>query len=97
LRAVVKARPEFGAIESMDMPSPKIEPNEVLVEIKACGICGSDLGLYEWREPDRYRMGIPIKPPVIIGHEPAGVVAEIGAAVPESWGLKVGDHVASDS
>jgi threonine dehydrogenase-like Zn-dependent dehydrogenase len=69
----------------------------VLVQIKACGICGSDLGLYEWREADRYRLGIPIKPPVIIGHEPAGVVAEIGPEVPSSYGLKVGDHVAADS
>lgn len=97
MRAVVKARAEFGAIEPADMPAPKIEPNEVLVQIKACGICGSDLGLYEWRESDRYRLGIPIQPPVIIGHEPAGVVAELGPEVPASWGLKIGDHVASDS
>ena len=97
MKAVVKTRPEPGAVEAMDMPMPKIEPNEVLVQIKACGICGSDLGLYEWREADRFRLGIPIKPPVIIGHEPAGVVAELGSEVPESWGLKLGDRVASDS
>ena len=86
MKAVVKTKPEFGAVEALDMPMPKIEPNEVLVQIKACGICGSDLGLYEWREADRFRFGIPIEPPVIIGHEPAGVVAEVGAEVPESWG-----------
>ena len=63
MKAVVKTKPEPGAIEAMDMPMPKIEPNEVLVQIKACGICGSDLGLYEWREADRFRLGIPIKPP----------------------------------
>jgi threonine dehydrogenase-like Zn-dependent dehydrogenase len=97
MRAVVKARPEYGAIEPMEMPMPKIEPTEVLVQIKACGICGSDLGLYDWREADRFRMGIPIKPPVIIGHEPAGVVAEIGSEVPAIRGLKVGDRVAADS
>lgn len=97
MKAVVKTKPEFGAIEAVDMPVPKIEYNEVLVQIKACGICGSDLGLYEWREPDRYRLGIPIIPPVIIGHEPAGVVVELGSEVPASWGLKPGDRIASDS
>ncbi|MFC1970481.1 zinc-binding dehydrogenase [Chloroflexota bacterium] len=97
MKAVVKIRPEPGAIEAMDMPMPKIQPNEVLVQIKACGICGSDLGLYEWREPSRFRSGIPIKPPVIIGHEPAGVVAEIGSEVPKICGLKTGDRVACDS
>jgi len=97
MRAVVKARPEPGAIEVIDMPIPEIKPNEALVRIEACGICGSDLGLYEWRKADRIRDGLPIIPPVIIGHEPSGTVIEIGSAVPESAGLKNGIRVASDS
>lgn len=97
MKVVVKARAGVGQIEVQDAPKPKIKPREVLVQIKYCGICGTDLGLYEWRESARYRRGIPIDLPVIIGHEASGVVAEIGAEVPKSRGLKVGDRVASDS
>ncbi len=94
MRAVVKAKPGVG-IDVMDMPEPKtIKPTEALVQIKACGICGSDVGLYEWREGDRYRRGRLIPLPVIIGHEPAGVVVKVGSEVKN---LKPGDHVASDS
>jgi L-iditol 2-dehydrogenase len=97
LRAVVKTKAETGALEVLDMPMPVIRPNEVLVKIKACGICGTDLGIYEWRPEVRFYRGTPFEVPRIIGHEPAGEVMEIGADIPKSWSIKIGDHVASDA
>ncbi|HDI07792.1 MAG TPA: hypothetical protein ENF76_05455 [Candidatus Bathyarchaeota archaeon] len=63
-----------------EMPTPKIGDEEVLVEMKACGICGSDL--MEWYQSR--------KAPVVLGHEPAGVIAEAGKKVKE---FQVGDRV----
>src|SRR5690625_2593549 len=56
---------------------------QVLVEIEACGICGSDLHIYKGGHPT-------IKPPVIMGHEFAGKVVEIG---PNIEIIKIGDYV----
>jgi L-iditol 2-dehydrogenase len=63
-----------------EMPTPKVGPREILVEVKACGLCGSDL--MEWYAKE--------KAPAVLGHEPAGVVAEIGKGVTE---FEVGDRV----
>ena len=51
-----------------DMPQPKPGPDEIVVEMKACGICGSDLMDWYLRSRD----------PLVLGHEPSGVVAEVG-------------------
>ncbi|MFC2066019.1 zinc-binding dehydrogenase [Chloroflexota bacterium] len=93
MKAVAKTKPEVG-IEIIDIPEPKIKPHEALVQIEYCGICGTDVGFYEWRESERFRRGKPIPLPAIIGHEPAGVVVEVGAEVKN---VKPGDRVASDS
>jgi L-iditol 2-dehydrogenase len=62
---------------------PTIAANEVLIKVKAAGICGSDLHTYKGLHPFR-------KPPVIIGHELSGVVVKIGEAVSK---LQVGNRV----
>jgi len=54
-----------------EMPKPKIGPDEILVEMKACGICGSDL--MEWYLKNRA--------PLVLGHEPSGVIVEVGNKV----------------
>lgn len=54
-----------------DMPQPKIGPGELLIRVEACGICGSDV--MEW-----YRID---KVPLVLGHEIAGVVEEVGQRV----------------
>jgi len=63
-----------------DKPKPKIGPDEILVEMRACGVCGSDL--MEWYLRSRA--------PLVLGHEPVGVVAEAGKEVKN---FQVGDRV----
>jgi len=63
-----------------DMPIPKISQDEVLVEMRACGICGSDL--MDWYLKNRA--------PLVLGHEPSGIIAEKGEDVK---GFDVGDRV----
>jgi len=66
------------------IPVPKLEGNEVLVNVKACGICGSDIHIvYEGVTPTAYS-------PITLGHEPSGVIAALG---PEVEGWKVGERV----
>ncbi len=89
MKAVVKTKPSEG-IEILDLPMPQIKPNEVLVKVYACGICGTDLGIYEWRPADRFSGGKAIELPKVIGHEPSGVVIEVGSQVKD---IKVGDRI----
>jgi len=63
-----------------DMPVPEIGENEVLVEMKACGICGSDL--MDWYLKPRA--------PLVLGHEPAGIIAKKGSKVSN---FDIGDRV----
>lgn len=66
-----------------DIPVPELEYGEVLVSTKACGICGTDLHIIEGT-------GYKPKLPHILGHEPAGTVAELGPGVTK---FHVGDRV----
>ncbi|MEZ0162088.1 zinc-dependent alcohol dehydrogenase [Streptomyces althioticus] len=66
------------------VPDPKIEePTDAIIRITSSGLCGSDLHLYEVLTPF-------MTPGDILGHEPMGIVEEVGAAVPD---LQVGDRV----
>jgi len=82
---MLAARLAEGAEEfSLDeIPVPTIGSRDVLVEVHACAICGSDLHIMEGITPTPYR-------PITLGHEPAGVVREVGAEVD---GIIEGDHV----
>lgn len=89
MKAIAKTRPGPG-VELVEVPVPKPGPNELLVKVAVCGICGSDLHIYLWElNADR----VVTKFPTVIGHEPAGEVVEVGAGV---TGFKPGDHVALD-
>ena len=74
-------------LELMDFPDPTPGPDEVVLEIKASGMCGSDLHFYRAStsaEGGAQSLGLGGDgSPVIAGHEPCGVVADRGAAVPE--------------
>jgi L-iditol 2-dehydrogenase len=78
---------EYRKLELTDAPRPAVGPNDVLVRVAACGICGSDVHGYDGSSGRRI-------PPIIMGHEAAGVVEEIGAAVDR---VRVGDRVTFDS
>ncbi|NVM46898.1 MAG: alcohol dehydrogenase catalytic domain-containing protein, partial [Candidatus Lokiarchaeota archaeon] len=71
-------------LEEVDIPNITKE-DQVLVEIKACGICGTDLKIMEG--------GHPANDNTILGHEFAGIVRDVGESVQE---LKKGDKVVAD-
>lgn len=66
-----------------DLPEPDVGPDEVLIRVRACGICGSDVHVYE-RDDEGYMLypGM-IALPVVTGHEFAGEVVAVGAEVPD--------------
>ena len=78
---------EYMEMELVDMPKPTINPDEVLIRVKACGICGSDIHGLDGSTGRRI-------PPLVMGHEAAGVVAEIGSEVKD---IGEGDRVTFDS
>ncbi|MHB1698966.1 MAG: galactitol-1-phosphate 5-dehydrogenase [Acidobacteriaceae bacterium] len=78
---------EYEHLEVVDMPTPQPGPDDVLVRVAACGICGSDVHGYDGSTGRRI-------PPVVMGHEAAGVVEAAGSRV---RGFGVGDRVTFDS
>lgn len=77
---------EFQALYK-DCPEPQITaPNEVKIQVKVCGICGSEVHAYHGKHAWRV-------PPLVSGHEFAGVVCEVGSAV---TAYKVGDRVTAE-
>ena len=86
--AVVNFAPEKHSVELRDIPQPKIGPEDVLLEVGAVGVCGSDL--HQWTSDHSW----PVNYPVVLGHEFAGVVREIGERV-KGW--KEGDRGVSET
>lgn len=78
---------EYNKLVYRDWPDPVIAPGEVLVRVKAAGICGSDVHGMDGSTGRRI-------PPIIMGHEAAGVIVETGSDV-KGW--KAGDRVTFDS
>jgi threonine dehydrogenase-like Zn-dependent dehydrogenase len=77
------------ALELHEFPRPDIGEDDALLRVEACGICGSDV--------EQYRGGMAApRYPVIPGHEPVGVVEEIGPVAAARRGLRPGDRVAVD-
>jgi L-iditol 2-dehydrogenase len=78
---------EYSKLEVADLPKPVAGPGEVLVQVAACGICGSDVHGYDGSSGRRI-------PPLVMGHEAAGVIAEVGEGVSR---FGIGDRVTFDS
>jgi threonine 3-dehydrogenase len=87
--AVRKLKPAPG-LDLTTTKIPKIGKNDVLVKVRACSICGSDVHIYSWDSALSQR----IKPPRTIGHEVAGDVVEIGKEVTS---VQVGDYISAES
>ena len=85
MKALVLTGP--GRFEYVDVPVAEPADDEVLVAVRACGICGSDVHGMDGSSGRR-------RPPVVMGHEAAGVVARVGAEV-QGWAA--GDRVTFDS
>jgi threonine 3-dehydrogenase len=88
MQAVVKAHAAAG-VEIREVPVPDPGPGEVLVRVEAASVCGTDLHIYNW---DQWAQG-RIHPPLIPGHEFAGVVAAVGQGVTT---VKEGDKVSAE-
>jgi len=78
---------EYNHFVYEDMPQPQISPDDVLIKVKACGICGSDVHGMDGSTGRRL-------PPIVMGHEAAGIIAELGKNV-KGW--KKGERVTFDS
>lgn len=78
---------EYKKLELTDIPVPEIGPDDVLVKVEACGICGSDI--HGWDGSSGRRV-----PPLVMGHEAAGVVSAVGSNVTR---IGEGDRITFDS
>jgi L-iditol 2-dehydrogenase len=78
---------EYSKLEVADLPLPVAGPDEVLIQVAACGICGSDVHGYDGASGRRI-------PPLVMGHEAAGMIAETGPGVRR---FSKGDRVTFDS
>lgn len=78
---------EYNKLVYKEVPTPEYGANEMLIRVKACGICGSDVHGMDGSSGRRI-------PPLIMGHEAAGVVEAVGAQVKK---FKSGDRVTFDS
>src|SRR5918992_6414474 len=85
VRAAVQVAPR--QIELREFPRPTIGPDDGLLRVEANGICGSDVESY------RGHLGMG-RGPTIPGHEPMGIIEEIGDRAAERWGVQPGDRVA---
>ncbi len=85
MRALVKYEAGDGFVELMEVPRPKINEDEVLIKVKACGICGSDIHILH----DEFKN----YPPVIVGHEFSGDIVDVGE---KAKGWKSGDRVVAE-
>ena len=71
-----------------ERPIPEVGPQDVLIQVKACGVCGTDVHIFEGDKG-----AAEVTPPTILGHEFSGIVVKTGDAV-KRW--KPGDRVCID-
>lgn len=86
MKALVKYAAGTGHVEMRDIPAREPRGDEITIRIKYCGICGTDLHIYA----DEF----PNDPPVVMGHEYCGTVAQVGEKVRDTW--SVGDRVVGE-
>lgn len=89
MRAIVKPGPGWG-FEMVDKPMPEIGEDDVLIQVKATSICGTDLHIYEWNPWAQDHVNVPLT----VGHELCGVVVDRG---PGADGPEVGQLVSVES
>ena len=90
MKAIIKRGRKPGA-EITTVNAPKIKNNEVLVQVEAASICGTDVHIWQWNEWAQNRLR---KLPIIFGHEVSGKVIEVGKDVSK---VQVGDKVSAET
>lgn len=78
---------EYHQLVYQDVPEPTTGPDDVLIEVKACGVCGSDVHGMDGSTGRRI-------PPIIMGHEAAGIIVQVGSNVKD---VRPGERVTFDS
>ncbi len=86
MKALIKTAKGYGNIEVREVPYPELPGEDwVIIKVRAAGVCGSDLHI--WKDE------FPYWPPVVMGHEFSGEVAELGGAV---GNVRPGDRVVAE-
>jgi len=88
MQAIVNYASTSGSVETRSVPVPEIKSNEVLLEVKAVGVCGSDL--HQWHGTHSW----PVNYPCTLGHEFGGQIVQLGTDVKT---FKEGDRVVSET
>lgn len=73
-------------LELRELPIPEVSDDDGLLRVEACGLCGTD--------HEQYTGALPMRSPVVPGHEVVGVVEALGPRAAERWGVAEGDRVA---
>lgn len=89
MRALLKPAPVPGAV-IVDVEMPRCGPADLLLRVRATSICGTDVHIWSWNDWAR----TTVRPPLVLGHEVAGEVVEVGRDV---TGFEVGDAVSVES
>ena len=90
MRALVNFDSAPGSVQIREVSEPVPGPTDVIVEVQAVGVCGSDV------HQSQGKASWVVEPPVILGHEFGGVVVAVGAAVPDTWlGVRVVSETAA--
>ncbi|EGE06829.1 alcohol dehydrogenase [Trichophyton equinum CBS 127.97] len=84
MKALRYSKPEEFSI--VNIPLPELRENDVMIKVKACGVCGTDLHIHEGEFLAKF--------PLVPGHETVGVVAAVG---PKVKGFNIGDRVVADN
>lgn len=86
MKGVAKLAPGDGHVGLLEVPMPEVRANHVLIEVKATGVCGTDIHIYHGE--------YAANPPVIMGHEVAGLVADVGEG---ATNCQMGDRVTCET
>lgn len=90
MKATVLLQVADRTLEQAELEIPRIGSAEALLEVEACGLCGSDVEQYKGAFTAKGIASYPLIP----GHEPVGRIFEIGSEAARAWGVKAGDRVA---
>jgi threonine 3-dehydrogenase len=91
MRALVKESPGPGIV-LREVPIPRCGPSEALIRVQHAGVCGTDLHIWEWDSWASNRLKLP----VIVGHEFAGEITQLGQEASAAGLLAVGDRVTAE-